>query len=156
MITQAQLLVAIGEAIEAHGTPGLNVRQWNALISAANDIIDALRSPDRPVIPGMGMNAWLQSDHTGNSSLYMARILAQRGAARYAFPHDPDDFNRCVGLLIACPELRQSLDSMAETGPEWAAIMPQWPEWERWLSEMGTAPEHEELYRRMRAVLEGV
>jgi hypothetical protein len=100
----------------------------------------------------MGINAWQRSDHTGSSSLWMARVLAKVGAARYAYPHDPDDFQRCVGLLVACPELRHRLDTMAETGPEWAAILPHWPEWELWLAEPSPGA-HQALYDRMRAVL---
>lgn len=155
MISQVQLISTIAEAIEADRKIGLTARELNAVIRASAEIIRELEQPERPVIPGMGINAWLRSDHTGSSSLWMARVLAQVGAARYAYPRDPHDFRRCVGLLLACPELRQRLDSMAETGREWAAIMPHWPEWELWLAD--TSPgANEALYERMRAVLEGV
>lgn len=156
MITQIQLIATIAEAIEAHGTPGLNARELNTVIRAATEIIRELQRPEISVMPGMGINAWLRSDHTGSSSLWMARVLAKVGAARYAYPHDPHDFRRCVGLLLACPELRGRLDSMADTGPEWAAILPHWAEWERWVTTMTSGPEREELFDRMRAVLEGV
>ena len=155
MITQIKLIATIVEAIGAERKIGLTARELNAVIRAATDIVRELQQPERPVIPGMGINAWLRSDHIGSSSLYMARVLAKVGAARYAYPHDPADLQRCIGLLIACPELRSRLDSMADTGPEWAAIIPHWAEWELLLEEIRTAPEyaHEALYERMRAVL---
>ena len=155
MITQVDLITLLATAIEADRKIGLTARELNTVIRAAADIVRELQQPERPITPGMGINAWLRSDHTGSSSLYMARVLAQVGAARYAYPHDPDDFRRCVGLLLACPELRQRLDSMAETGKEWAAILPHWPEWELWIADDSLGAS-EALYRRMRAVLEGV
>lgn len=155
MITQVELITAIATAIEAHGQPGLTAREMNTVIRAATEIVRELHEPERPVIPVMGINAWLRSDHTGSASLWMARVLAKVGAARYAYPRDDSDFRRCVGLLIACPELRQRLDSMADTGKEWAAILPHWPEWELWIADDSLGAS-EELYRRMRAVLEGV
>lgn len=156
MITQVQLIATIAEAIEADRKIGLTARELNTVIRASAEIIRELQHPERPVVPGMGINAWQRSDHTGLSSLWMARVLAKVGAARYAYPHDPDDFSRCVGLLIACPELRCRLTAMMETGKEWEAIVPHWPEWELWVTTMTTGPEQEELYRRMQAVLEGV
>jgi hypothetical protein len=73
----------------------------------------------------MGLQAWLASDDTGQSSLYMASVLG--GFRRdYAHPRDLDDFGRCSRLLDAVPEFRPRLSEMRDKSPEWAALVDSW------------------------------
>lgn len=134
MITQIDLIVGIAGVLEKL-EPGIALlpRQMNAVIAAADSILAELQTPERTVRPGMGLSAWLASDCTGASSLYMAHYLANhwgKDSHRYAYPHDSGDFGRCLGLLDAVPELREKLAGMAETGREWAALIGAWDELE--------------------------
>ena len=155
MISQIALVNAILRAISAHGDPGVLPRQINAIIRAADDILAELRQPERVAGPGAGLHAWLNSDRTGLSSLWMAKTLAGywSWSAKYAYPHDPSDFNRCLGLLDACPELRERLPEMADTGPEWAALVAHWDELEALLREEAPTGQGPRLWARMQELL---
>lgn len=153
MISQIQLINAMCQAISEQGNPTLLPRQINAVIQAANDILAELRNPERVAKPGAGLAAWLNSDRTGLSSLWMAKTLAGYRSgppAKYAYPHDPDDFGRCLGLLDACPELRERLPEMAATGPEWAALVAHWDELEALLNQEAPTGQCPRLWERMR------
>lgn len=132
-ITQIDLVTGIISVLEDAGIADLLPRHCNAIISAADSIMAELREPEREVSPGMGIAEWMRSDHTGFSSLFMARAIGGtltpfyvKHHYRYAYPHDCADFGRCIGLLEAAPELRERLPEMAETGKEWAALVPVW------------------------------
>lgn len=156
MISQIELVNAILRAISAHGDPGVLPRQINAIIRAADDILAELRTPERVAGPGAGLHAWLNSDRTGLSSLWMAKTLAGYWGepwAKYAYPHDPDDFSRCLGLLEACPELIKRLPEMAATGPEWAALIAHWQELEAIFQQEAPTGECPRLHERMQTVL---
>ena len=131
-ITQIDLVTEIIRVLEDAGITDVLPRQFNAIVIAADSVMAELREPERKVSPGMGTMKWLASDHTGLSSLYMAMKLdppiGQR--CQYAYPHDSADFGRCLGLLEAAPELRERLPKMAETGKEWAALVPFWDDLE--------------------------
>lgn len=79
-----------------------------------------------------GLWGWLWSDRTGVSSLTMVAAIAGRPELlrrnRPSLPHDPDDLNRCFGLLSECPELRPHLAAVSELHPEWAPIIDRWDE----------------------------
>jgi len=156
MISQIQLVNAIFQAISHHGDPELLPRQINAVIRAADDILAELRQPERVAVSGAGLAAWLSSDRVGSSSLWMAKTLTGywRGKpAQYAYPHDPSDFNRCLGLLDACPELRERLPEMAATGPEWAALVAHWDELEALFREEAPTGQCPRLWARMQELL---
>lgn len=156
MISQIQLINAMCQAISEQGNPTLLPRQINAVIRAADDILAELRAPERVAMPGAGLQAWLTSDRTGLSSLWMAKTLAGYWgdpSVRYAYPHDPSDFNRCLGLLDACPELRERLPEMADTGPEWAALVANWDELEALFLEEAPTGLCPRLYARMKEVM---
>jgi len=155
MISQIQLVNAICQAISDHGTPSLLGRQLNAVIQAADDILAELRTTERVAMPGAGLLVWLPSDRTGLSSIWMAKTLTGYCGppAKYAYPHDPSDFNRCLGLLNACPELRERLPEMADTGPEWAALVANWDELEALFREEAPTGSCPRLYARMRELL---
>lgn len=132
MIAQIELVSGIFKLMDQL-QPGIALipRQANAVIAAADNIIEELRTPERTVRPGMGLSGWLASDCTGASSIYMVNHLVGYwgGSAKgYHYPHDAADFGRCLGLLSALPDLRLRLHEMAETGPEWAALIGAWDE----------------------------
>lgn len=135
-MTQIDLVTGIIRVLEDAGITDLLPRQFNAIIVAADSVMAELREPEREVAVGMGLAAWLRSDHTGLSSLFVAKTLCgltmrHRGdLAWYAYPSDCADFGRCLGLLDAVPELRERLPEMAETGNEWAALVPFWDDLE--------------------------
>jgi hypothetical protein len=104
---------------------------------------------------------WLAGRGTGLSSETMAYYLAfdvikERGRSH---PHDPSDFNRCLKLLHAVPEMRVHLHKMANLSPYWAALVARWDDVERsFLDEVGfdwckagIAPK---TYRLMKTILD--
>lgn len=152
MISQIQLVSAICQAISEQGDPELLPRQFNAVIRAADDILAEPRQPERVAPTGCGLDAWLRSDQTGASSTFMAMVLSGRviPGIKAAYPHDPSDFWRCMGLLDACPELRERLPEMAATGPQWAALVAHWDDLEALLREEAPTGLCPRLYDRMK------
>lgn len=150
MVSQIELIAVIARYLDKCGHTHLLPRQYNAVIEAANLIIDELSDPERKVTPGMGLQGWLASDQTGVSSKFMAGVLGEGYRGKYGHPHDPSDFGRCVGLLDACPELRGKLHLMNSHGPEWKALVDHWDELEALYREefpTGSAPK---LYEKMK------
>ncbi|CDH46994.1 hypothetical protein [Candidatus Contendibacter odensensis] len=147
-ISQVNLIAGILRVLEEAGYPGLIPRQFNAVIAAADSIIEALATPERTVTPGMGLTAWQASDQTGLSSKYMAWVLtgSAHPSRRCDYPHDSDDFGRCLGLLAAVPEFRQSLHKMASCGQQWQALIGEWSV----LEAMMEAGRHKEVLARIR------
>ena len=156
MISQTELIVAITTALAKSGHKNLLPRHVNAVIRAADQILAELHNSERTALPGCGLDAWLESDQTGLSSRFMAVVLAQRvvPGLDYAHPHDPADFGRCLGLLAACPELRQRLPKIAETSVEWARLVEHWDELEAlYHQEAPTGSQCPQLYQRMKTLL---
>lgn len=140
-VRQMDLVTGILGVLEKQGVTTANARQMNAVIAAANDIVDAFAKEHAASVPGSGLGAWLASDDTGLSSRYMARVLAPlAGLGRVPeerahfggvhWPHDGDDFGRCVRLLQAVPELRPHVPAMAGHGKEWSGLVQHWEELE--------------------------
>lgn len=162
-LSQPALIGAICKSIEKLGVKTANARQLNAIISAADAIMDALRKPHTPATSGMGLRAWLGCDETGLSSWYMAHVLAPlagigspphptgtMSSDPHPYPHAPSDFARCMGLLSAVPELRPHLAALGEGhGPQWAALAGAWPELEALFEEEKGKGEAPKLYARM-------
>jgi len=72
---------------------------------------------------------WMADGKTGLSSMAMAYYLAFgkiRKEDGRAIPHDPSDFNRCLGLLRAAPMLRKKLPEMAKLSKEWKRLVKAW------------------------------
>lgn len=134
------------------GITEMNERQSNVVIQAATDICTAMQT-DVGVSSGMGLTAWLASDRTGLSSKYMAHVLTGKTlGAKYAHPHDPSDFGRCLGLLEAVPAFRDRLSMMSAESGEWDRIVNAWDEIERlYLEELpsGRAPRCFEYMRTL-------
>lgn len=134
-------------------------RYLNAVIKAANIIVDEFGRDDRYAKDGEGLQAWLASDDTGASSLFMARTLGpligervRNQSAEVRYPHDPEDFGRCLRLLKAAPALREHLGAMAPTHNAWWQLVENWAELEALYNEelpSGNAPK---LYARMKAL----
>lgn len=159
-IGQMDLVLGILTLLEKRKVT-VNVRQTNAVINAANDIMDELRRPNTEAAPGCGLRAWLNSDSTGASSLYMASVLAPLAGLRETvaaggpinYPHDPADFGRCLTLLDAVPELRSHLSALANGhGPAWAGLIAVWAELEALYREEYPSGKAPKLFQRMRAI----
>lgn len=129
----------------------------NCVIAAANSIVAELAKPIVKATPGMGLEAWLDSDDTGSSSLYMAWCLSSgqfgywqgRKQPEPAYPRDPDDLGRCIRLIEAVPEFGAKIPEMSHRGKEWLAVTTNWAEW----VEMYHAND-ERLYDAMKAAYE--
>ncbi len=155
-IGQTDLVVKIARILESAGLKDVELRVLNAIIEAADLIVDALNREPVRATPGMGLRAWLASDDTGLSSRFMAHICAGGpGGDHYGhYPHDPSDFGRCLGFLEAVPEARENLDKLRQYGPEWGNYVATWAELERLYREefpTGSAPK---LYALMQELQE--
>jgi hypothetical protein len=157
---QIDLIKAITVHLDRRGFKQANARQFNAIIEAANVIVDAFASPHTPARPGSGLEAWLRSDDTGISSLTMAWKLGPLvgravNSPRHGpdHPSDPSDFGRCVGLLEAAPEMRSHLPAMAEVSPVWARLVASWDELEGLYRAELPSGEAPKLFRRMQELI---
>lgn len=157
-INQIKLIAAISHELNRQH-PGLPADgRMNKVIEAANLIVAEYGRAYVSVVPGMGLNAWLNSDETGSSSRYMAFVLSGgtfgdwwgRTIPESAYPRDPDDFGRCLKLLQAVPEFQNNLSKMNDCGPEWQAVVQHW---ERW-AELHHDTDGHELYVQMQNAFE--
>lgn len=101
----------------------------NVCLRAANMVADECNRSLVKAMPGMTIQQWFECDEVGLSSKYMALKL-DSGKTRlplvgYGYPHDADDFGRCLGLVRACG-FENDIGAMYATGPEWAAIVTAW------------------------------
>ena len=86
---------------------------------------------------------WLASGETGISSETIAfRALGTKNGDPFGegYPHDPDDFIRCltVANLLSDETRAAVLDALSLTCKEWATVVTNWRKWEReLLAEMG-------------------
>lgn len=161
-MSQVSQVKIVGAILKALGkTATINQRQMNAVIAAADGVVAAMAQEHAPATPGMGLAAWVASDDTGESSLYMAGVLgpyvgfgkaSNLGHHGNAYPRDPSDFGRCVRLLDAAPELRQYLDRLegVEHGPAWNAIAREWATLEAWYREDLYTGRSERLFEWLR------
>jgi len=145
--------------------PPMPIRVVNAIVKAANLVVEEMSQPYRPATPGMGLLAWIRCDDAGQSSKYMLWKLSpsplryQCGRGDFSdptyqtYPLDPSDFGRCVGLLDAAPELRDSLPKMAECEPVWAALVAAWSELESLYREESPSGNAPKLYARMKSII---
>lgn len=75
---------------------------------------------------------WLAHGETGISSKTMAFWLAFDIKMKDGcHPLDPADFDRCLRLLDAVPELRPHLANMAKVSPQWARLVKHWADVEQ-------------------------
>ena len=124
-IQQIDLVCAIFAELGKQGIKSAIPRQMNAVIIAANSIIEEFGMPAIMTTEDMGLTKWLASDDTGTSSVYMASVLG--GFYRpYAHPADADDFGRCSRLLIAVPEFRGKIELMRDKSVQWDKLLNEW------------------------------
>lgn len=72
---------------------------------------------------------WLAGRGTGSSSKTMAFWLGFGVRCEQpSHPWDPADFDRCLGLLAAVPELRASLGAMRGISNTWHRLIDHWDE----------------------------
>ncbi|WP_413509976.1 hypothetical protein [Serratia liquefaciens] len=145
-LNQISLIAAIAKEIDRQH-PGIEVetRLFNSITQAANNICAEFDKPVVKASEGMGLSAWLASDDTGASSLYLASVLTGEFFAENHYPRDPADFGRCLRLVEAVPELECKISDMSQHGKEWAVVTANWDEW----AELYRLDEGERLYRLM-------
>ena len=80
---------------------------------------------------------WFGTGEVGASS--RAMVLAAVGMPNDGcHPLDPADFNRCLLLLEAVPEIRQHMDRVAAISKTWGKLVDRWDEVEKcFLNEVG-------------------
>lgn len=153
-LNQIALVTAITKELNRQ-IPGLPADgRMNVVIKAANDICDEYSRELVSASAGMGLEAWLNSDDTGSSSLYMAWCLSHsqfgywqgRKQPEAAYPHDPDDLGRCIRLIEAVPEFGGKIPEMSHRGHQWLAVTTNW---ERWV-ELHARGKGRELYNEMK------
>ena len=76
---------------------------------------------------------WFATGRVGESSRVMALVACglKDLLKGYDVPEDPGDFNRCLLLLDAVPEIRAKMDDIAALGGRWAKLVPRWAEIEK-------------------------
>lgn len=147
-LNQITLVTDIMAALSRQ-VPGLPAepRLMNCVISAANSICEEFAKPIVKASAGMGLTDWLGSDDVGMSSKFMASVLTGQFKAEFAIPYDPDDLGRCIRMIQAIPELKDSIHLMSSHGTMWTAVANNW---ERWC-DMYQAERWENLYDEMKA-----
>jgi hypothetical protein len=134
---QIPLITAITNELSRQH-PGLPAdHRMNAVIKAANDIIAEYKRQPIMASPNMGLFAWLDSDDTGSSSVYMAYVLCEvcgigwpiNEPPKYAYPRDADDLGRCFRLIDTVPEYGGFIPEMADRGAHWMAVTSNWADW---------------------------
>lgn len=100
---------------------------------------------------------WLLTMNTGMSSKAMLNCALGRPSTR-DWPHDPADFNRCLLLLAAVPEVRGSFADIRLLGPQWERLIDHWDQVEQsFLDEVGLdwtkGHEAPKTYKLMRTIM---
>lgn len=104
---------------------------------------------------------WLAKDNTGLSSEFMVfTALGIKSKRAGCYPCDPADFNRCLVMLDRVPEVKNFFDVIAQSNPQWAAIIKNWDLIEQtFLEEAGfdwsKSQRAPKTYALMRNVIEG-
>lgn len=81
--------------------------------------------------------AWFATGSVGESSKAMACAVAGLPNNR-SHPYDPADFNRCLLLLDAVPEIKKHMDKVAAISETWGKLVARWGEVEQcFLGEAG-------------------
>jgi hypothetical protein len=106
----------------------VNTRHYNSIITAATTLADSLNTPHQDSTSNIGLEAWLQTDEVGMSSLFLAHRLSESPLAicEYAHPYDIDDFMRCRRMLEAIPELKQKLGGVSNESKIWSGLVKDW------------------------------
>ena len=83
---------------------------------------------------------WYHGPHSGMSSRFMFSVFKgnldlAKGDGTPSYPHDNQDFKRCLSLLDTVPEWRERLDEVSRVGLQqgqamWPALIEAWSELE--------------------------
>jgi hypothetical protein len=140
-ISQLNLINAINEELVKQGVTDLLPRQYNAIISACNDIVDELAVGYKEAKPGMKYRDWYDSDDRGLSSNYLARILVGYADAGVSYhPSDPSDLNRCVKMVeslgveeelreLMSKDLKKPIATGITLSKQWIVVLSNWDKW---------------------------
>lgn len=74
---------------------------------------------------------WFGTGQVGASSQAMALAAAGVPQEDHSHPYDPSDFNRCLLLQEAAPEIRQHMGKVASMSAVWARLVERWDEVEQ-------------------------
>ena len=150
------ILGLVDKQAKAKGIKGFGARpdQLNAVIKAADVVVEAFAEPTRAAQPNCGVDLWLKSHDTGTSSLAMCRHLTGKGYASdpKAHPIDPDDFGRCYRFLRAVPEATAKLPLMADVSLTWSRMIAEWPRMEHLYERDLASGRSDELYELMQSL----
>ncbi|WP_226982806.1 hypothetical protein [Vibrio navarrensis] len=70
---------------------------------------------------------WLAKDGGGLSSQFMVFTALGIEPKRVGcYPRDPADFNRCLVLIDRVPEVKNFFDVIAQSNPQWSALIKNW------------------------------
>ena len=164
---QMRLVADILDLLYRHGVKNANLRQMNAVVTAANTICDEMEKPHVLSTPNMGLEQWLQSDDTGLSSLAMTWQLFNEPENRHMVgsvkssgdktehPHDPADFGRCYRFLKAVPEATKRLDRMRTVSAVWDRFIDNWSKMTYLYERDISAGYSDELYELMQDLMKG-
>ncbi len=94
---------------------------------------------------------WFCNGETGASSKCMVFYLTNRDCDG-SYPCDGGDFERCLGLLKAVPELRNELHRMTTVNRYWTALMPHWQELENIEGYIPRSQRIREIYQPVEAI----
>lgn len=83
--------------------------------------------------------AWLFEDQdTGVSSKAMAAAVLGYDSRCKWTPSDPSDFNRCLLLIEAAPEIKDHMEKVSMISKSWAQLVAHWDEIElSFINEVG-------------------
>ena len=127
MISNITLLSAVLESFP-EGTK-VEVKQLNEITQKCNDIIAIVSRDPVRAERNSGLEAWVNSDDTGMSSMYLLSKLEPSFVLRptpdYATPHDSSDLVRCINLMDAAPELKENFSALDED-PYWRELLEFW------------------------------
>ncbi len=69
---------------------------------------------------------WLANGETGISSKTMAFCALGIKYKGQCHPLDPSDFNRCLKLVAAAPEVENYFGEIAKISKKWAVVIENW------------------------------
>jgi hypothetical protein len=164
MISQIELVTGIMGLLTKHDKKlQANPRQINSIVDAANKILEEFSKPDIQAEPCIGLSAWLKTDDTGLSALWMARVLYRSERPDLSIPdkgnhhpYDPDDFGRCYRFLRAVPGSKDKMFLVAGTSEEWSTLWGHWDELEKMYEEESPSGSCPKLRARMQELFKEV
>lgn len=101
---------------------------------------------------------WLSGSGVGLSSKAIALTALGEMPNDPNYPHDPDDFSRCKGLLENIPFARRGLEKLGtDGGYVWAALVARWDEIDALFEtaeQGGWDKDDGKCYRLMRSIID--